>query len=109
MPVDYVASLHYFIFYRIQELLNELVRPLKISECKAHLIFVHNPALEPLVVSIVAASLLHNVVDGKMFKSGILRKNFGVCSLAYTWRTSNYDVWLIPHDICAEFMYGGQD
>jgi hypothetical protein len=71
----------------------------RIIEQNANLVFVDNPALELLVISIVTASLLHNVIDREMFESRVLCEDFAVGGLPYTWRASHYDVWLIAHHV----------
>ena len=63
----------------------------------SHLVFIHNPTLELLVVPIVTTPLLDNIVNGEMFKAGALGKAFAVGRFAYTRRASHYDIWLIAH------------
>jgi hypothetical protein len=87
VPIDYVASLLYFVFYRVEQLRRdqlELPERMKIT----HFIFVHNPTFELLVISIMTTSLLYDVVDGEVLKAGILREGFAVSGLAYAWRAS---------------------
>ena len=77
----------------------------------ANLVLVHNPALEFLVVSIVAAPLLDDVVDGEVLQACVLRERFAVRRLPHAWRASDDDVGLGAHCVfcCGveEFGRGG--
>lgn len=60
----------------------------------AHLILIHNPAFKLIIISIVAASILHNVVYGKVFQPSVFDEDFAVCGFAYAGRTGDDDVGL---------------
>jgi hypothetical protein len=57
----------------------------------------------------MATPLLHNVIDGKVLESGVLRTGLAVSGLSHTWRASHYDIWLIAHGVWAKIIANWAD
>ena len=76
---------------------NELCeeRPLVYS----YLVLIYNPALQFIVISIMATPLLDYVIDGEMLETSTLGEGLAMCCLAYARCTSDNYVWLSPHDV----------
>lgn len=66
---------------------------------KTNLVLIHNPALELLIVAIVAASFLDNVIDREVLETGTLGEGFAVRGLTYTRCARDDYVWLSPHRV----------
>lgn len=88
MPINYVTSKLHLILNSIQQLqiISPIPQPLPIS---THLILIHNPTLELLIIPIVAASILHNIVYGKVLQTSVFGEYFAVRGFADTGRTGD--------------------
>lgn len=67
----------------------------------AHLILVDYPALVLVIPAFMAAALFDNLIDGQMFKTGILGKQFAVASFAYARRTRHDNIRMFPSHGCS--------
>jgi hypothetical protein len=88
MPINYITPKLHLIFNSIQQLrIISLIA--SAHPMSANLILIHNPALKLLIIAIVAASILHNIVYGKVFQTSVFGEDFAVRGFAYTGRTGD--------------------
>jgi hypothetical protein len=64
-----------------------------------NLVFIHYPALKLLVITLVASSLLHDIIYGEVLQAGVFCKSLAVGGLTNPRCTSHDDIWLGPHGV----------
>ena len=63
-------------------------------QAETHLVLIHNPALELLVIPIVAIPLLDDLVDRQVLQARALSQQFAMRRLADAGGARDDEVWL---------------